>query len=189
MKGVYMSLNQPTSYLLPALVGCKVPGKGGHAVFAVRPIAAGSLLAVMGGEVVDGETLAQFAPERICRTIQVEENLYMWSAQDGPADWFNHSCDPNAGLRGQVALVAMRDIAAGEEVCFDYAMCDGTPYDEFPCSCGASLCRGWVSGDDWRRPDLWERYGGYFSPYLQARIDGLRRADPMLLRHGPLTYA
>lgn len=183
-----MSLNQPTSYLAPALAGCKVPGKGGHRVIAVRSVAAGSLLAVMGGEVVDGETLAQFSPERVRRTMQVEEDLYLWSSQEGPADWINHSCEPNAGFRGQVSVVAMRDIEAGEEVCFDYAMCDGTPYDEFECACGSSLCRGQVTGDDWRRPDLWDRYDGYFSPYLQMRIDRLKKSDPLWLRYGPLIH-
>lgn len=183
-----MSLNQPTSYLMPALAGCKVAGKGGHRVVAVRSIAVGSLLAVMGGEAIDGDTLAQFSPERIRRTIQVEEDLYLWSSQDGPADWINHSCDPNAGLRGQVAMVAMRPINAGEEVCFDYAMCDGTPYDEFECSCGSALCRGQVTGEDWRRPDLWERYRGYFSPYLQARIEHLKKSESML-RYRPAVYA
>jgi len=83
----------------------------------------------------------------------------------------NHSCDPNCGMSGQIALVALRPLEPGEEICFDYAMSDGTPYDQFPCGCGAATCRGRVSGDDWQRPELWERYRGYFSPYLQRRID------------------
>ena len=36
----------------------------------------------------------------------------------------NHSCEPNLGLQGQIAFVAMRDIAADEELTFDYAMTD-----------------------------------------------------------------
>jgi hypothetical protein len=35
------------------------------------------------------------------------------------------------------------------------------------------LCRGEVTGDDWSRPELIERYKGWFSAYLQARIDRL----------------
>lgn len=66
------------------------------------------------------------------------------------------------------------DIAPGEEICLDYAMCDGSAYDEFECGCGSPNCRGYVSGDDWKRPELWERYKGYFSPYLQRRIDRLK---------------
>ena len=69
----------------------------------------------------------------------------------------------------------MRDIAVGEEVCLDYAMCDGSDYDEFDCSCGSPNCRGRISRSDWERPELWERYNGYFSPYLQRRIARLKK--------------
>ena len=64
----------------------------------------------------------------------------------------------------------MRDIAPGEELCFDYAMTDSSDYDEFQCACGASSCRGVVRGDDWKRPELQDRYRGYFSTYLKKRM-------------------
>ena len=73
----------------------------------------------------------------------------------------------------QIALAACRDIRAGEEVCMDYAMVDGLAYDEFDCDCGAATCRGRVTGEDWRRPELWARYGRGFSPYLLRRIERL----------------
>ena len=68
----------------------------------------------------------------------------------------------------------MRDIKAGEELNFDYAMCDGSAYDEFDCYCGAEHCRGRVTGDDWRNPELWEKYDGFFSPYLALRIERVK---------------
>jgi len=167
-------VDAPTCYLAPALEGRAVPQKGGRGVFAVRPIQAGELLAVLGGEVLTGDMLLRLPPSQHRLTIQVEEDLYLWSSREGPADWFNHSCSPNAGLSGQIGLVAMRPIASGEEVCFDYAMCDGSPYDEFACACEAPNCRQYITGNDWRLPELWERYAGYFAPYLQRRIDRLR---------------
>ena len=39
------------------------------------------------------------------------------------------------------------------------------------CQCGGPDCRGRITGNDWQLPDLWERYRGHFSPYLQRRID------------------
>jgi uncharacterized protein len=68
----------------------------------------------------------------------------------------------------------MRPIALGEEVCFDYATSDSTPYDEFLCGCQEPGCRGKVTAQDWRLPELIERYQRYFSPYLQIRIQHLR---------------
>jgi hypothetical protein len=108
--------------------------------------------------------------------LQVDDDAFLLSTAEGPADWINHSCDPNAGLRGQISLVAMRDIRRGEEICFDYATSDGSDYDEFDCHCGSVLCRGRISGDDWQRRDLIERYEGYFSPYLARRIGATRTA-------------
>jgi hypothetical protein len=71
---------------------------------------------------------------------------------------------------GQIMLVALKDIDPGDEVCYDYAMCDGSQVDEFKCCCGSEFCRGRVSGQDWMLPELQARYRGYFSPYLARRI-------------------
>ena len=163
-------------YVSPKLEVRQLPHKGGHGIFALEPIQAGELLVLWGGVVTPANEFFQLPAEVRRYSIQIEEELFLvpeWPPE--PASFINHSCDPNAGLSGQIALVAMRDIAAGEEICFDYAMSDGSPYDEFECHCGASTCRGRVTGDDWRRPELWERYAGYFSPYLQRRIERLRR--------------
>ena len=164
-----------TDYLSPKLEVREFPEKGGKGVIARQAVQKGEVVAVWGGRVVTLAELATLPPEIQRHTAQVEEGLYLASTHaHAPADYINHSCNPNVGLRGQIVLVAMRDIAPGEELCFDYAMCDGSVYDEFDCACGAPNCRGRVSGDDWQRPELWERYAGYFSPYLQRRIDLLR---------------
>lgn len=171
-----MTFKQPTSYLVPKLVGKTLPAKGGHGVFAESPIKAGELLVAWGGEIIVGEALAHLPAAARRLSIQIEENLFLVPIQPGPADYVNHSCDPNAGMSGQICLVALRDIAPGEEICYDYAMSDGSPYDEFECHCGAATCRGRVTGDDWQRPELWQRYGNHFSPYLQRRINELRQS-------------
>ena len=56
-------------------------------------------------------------------------------------------------MGGASQVVAMRDIAVGEALTFDYAMADGSNYDEFDCACGTALCRSRVSGSDWSRPE------------------------------------
>ena len=169
---------ESTSYLSPKLVTKVHPEKGGWAVFAAAPIRANELLSVWGGDIMTLEQVINLPPEIRPYSVQVEEDLYLVTTrQPEGSDFINHSCKPNAGLAGQISLVAMRDILPGEEICFDYAMSDGSPYDEFPCACGASTCRGQVTGNDWTRPELWERYAGYFSPYLQRRIERLRHTQ------------
>ena len=148
--------------------------KGGRSVIARSTIAAGELIAVWSGKLVNRDGL-DLLPATLRRfSLQVEEGLYLASLNEHEgADYINHSCDPNAGLSGQISLVARRTIASGEEITYDYAMTDGSAYDEFPCGCGAADCRGRVSGDDWRRPELWARYRGPFLALSAAPDRGL----------------
>lgn len=165
---------QPNSWLSSSLESRNLDEKGGHGVFCVSPVRKGELLIVWGGTIVNRDQFNELDPLRQMLSVQVEEGLYLISTVFGPGDHINHCCNPNAGLRGQIAVVALRDIEPGEEICFDYAMSDASDYDEFECACGASNCRGRITGNDWRKPELWERYEGYFSPYVQSRIDRLR---------------
>jgi hypothetical protein len=146
--------------------------KGHRGLFAVGRIVSGTLLVAWGGEILCAEDFGLVAGRRRQHSVQIDDELYLVPfGRHDPGAWINHSCDPNAGMCGQITLRALRDIEPGEEVRYDYAMSDGSPYDEFPCSCGSVLCRERVTGNDWMRPELQQRYAGFFSPYLQRRIE------------------
>lgn len=163
----------PVSWLSPKCgVREILPGISG--IFALGRIVKDEILAIWSGEIMTRAQVEELPEKYQHYATQIEEDFYLAGEIDDPADFFNHSCNPNAGLRGQIVLVAMREIKQGEQICFDYAMTDGTDYDEFVCQCGASNCRHHVRGSDWENPKLWERYAGYFSTYLQKRIDRLR---------------
>lgn len=164
----------PTHYLSPKLQLKPNPEKGAGGIFAQEWVKTGELLLVWGGNILTGEQLEKAPAELIRFSVQVEENLYLTTVTTpSTADFVNHSCEPNAGLSSSISLVALRPIAPGEEVCYDYATSDGSAYDEFECACGTPSCRRRVTGNDWQRPELQIRYAGYFSPYLQRRIDRL----------------
>jgi uncharacterized protein len=60
------------------------------------------------------------------------------------AMFINHSCDPNCEtreVRGRVWITAIRNIAPGEEITYDYCLYDGGD-DQALCNCGAKRCRG-----------------------------------------------
>jgi uncharacterized protein len=145
----------------------------GRGLFATEPIAAGEVVAVKGGHIV--ETAAMDAlPARLRNSeIQIADGLHLVALTEDEYEpvmlFINHSCEPNTGFAGNVVLVTMRDVAAGEELTTDYAMFDDYA-GSMDCRCGAPSCRRVIHGDDWRRPDLQRRYAGYFSAYLQARI-------------------
>jgi len=163
------------SYLNPKCESRLLGGADECGVFARKQLQKGELICFWGGRVVDADELDPAMPHFNQRVLQIDEDLYLETPEPlEPADCFNHSCEPNLGFTGQIGLIAMRDIKAGEELCFDYAMCDGSPYDEFDCICGAKNCRRRVSGNDWKNHALWEKYNGYFSPYLARRIEALK---------------
>ena len=61
----------------------------------------------------------------------------------GVAAFVNHSCRPNCEtdiIGGRIWIIARRNVAAGEELTYDYNLFDGE--DDAPCLCGASRCRG-----------------------------------------------
>ena len=60
------------------------------------------------------------------------------------AMFINHSCSPNCETeesRGRVYICALRDIAAGEELLYEYNLYDSDD-DDADCYCGAPNCRG-----------------------------------------------
>ena len=163
------------SYLNPKCEA-REHAEGGCGVFSKRFIPKGELISLWGGTIVRRDELDPSMPRFTQRVLQIDEDLFILTAEDPePNDCFNHSCEPNLGFSGQIGLMAMRDVQAGEELCFDYAMSDGGPYDEFECFCGSPGCRGKVTGNDWKLPQLWEKYDGYFSTYLSKRIEKIRK--------------
>ena len=151
-------------------------------VFARRPINKGEIIAVWGGFIITQAQFEQLA-KRHFKNIEnyatkVASGFYLVSCTRGVLeddDFFNHSCNPNAGIKGHIMMVAMRRIAAGEEVTYDYAMTDADFDYSFKCSCAAKNCRKIITTNDWKKQELQKRYKGYFSWYIQERINALKK--------------
>jgi SET domain-containing protein len=149
-------------------------GIAGRGLLATQPIPRGDVVAVKGGHILTTAELDAL-PEKLRNSdIQITDDLHLAAVTDEEYEpvmlFVNHSCEPNVGFAGNVVLVAMRDIGAGEELTTDYALFDD--YDgTMTCSCGTPSCRCVIDGRDWRRPELQRQYAGYFSWYLQRKID------------------
>jgi len=159
--------------------------RNGRGVFITEALAKDALLMVFGGHVLTFEEEASL-PERIRDvSIQIDRGLVLGIVKTeelSAADFVNHSCDPNTGIKGQISLVSIRDLHAGEEITFDYGTAlyrvgGALPY-ALACNCGASLCRGKITHNDWRCPELQKKYQGYFPYYLQEEIQKLKSATP-----------
>jgi len=161
------------SWLSPD-VDVRPAGAKGVGLFATRSFGTGEIVSGFGGHVLPLAEFEQLPEDQQIHSLQISESLFMvCPAQGEPADFFNHSCSPNLGILGNILLVTMQPVAVGEELTFDYAMCDADSYDEFECHCLAANCRGKVTGNDWMNPDVQARYRGYFSTYLERRIAGI----------------
>jgi SET domain-containing protein len=164
---------QVSSYVTPKATKGQPSAVEGRGLVAVAPIAAGEIVAIKGGHIVDTATLSGLS-QRLRRTeLQIADGFHLVAVDDseyeGVMMFVNHSCEPNLGFDGNVVLVAMRDIEPGEELATDYALFDDCD-DAMRCRCGTPSCRGIIGGRDWRRPELQARYGRYFSPYLRGRF-------------------
>lgn len=145
----------------------------GRGLIANAQIGAGEVVAVKGGHVVETPTLLGLSEPLQNSEIQIADGLHVVALSDEEYEpvmlFINHSCEPNVGFAGNVVLVAMRDVAPGEELTTDYAMFD-TSEGTMDCHCGSPSCRRTIRGTDWQLPELQAKYDGYFSWYLQRRI-------------------
>jgi uncharacterized protein len=156
------------SYISPKAIirGSAIEGRG---LFAIAPIQRNEIVCIKGGHIFDTKTLNEVQGILGPAEIQIAEGLFIgpltWDEREGSMIFSNHSCEPNLGVKGQIVFVAMRDIEVGEELTHDWAMTDDDNYS-MPCNCGALSCRKVVTGQDWRRKELQEKYEGYISWHL-----------------------
>ena len=145
----------------------------GLGVFAREPVAAGEIVAVKAGHIVHRDEVVRLTAEIGDQSLQIHDDLYLSPRTADEVDEtsirINHSCDANVGFRGQVLYVAIRDIEVDEELCHDYAM-DRTDDYRLECACGTLACRGTVTGEDWRLPEVQARYEGFFVEYVAEKI-------------------
>ncbi len=100
----------------------------------------------------------RISPEKANELYDGAPRTYLYGLEDGKtvidgegiAAYLNHSCDPNCEIdevKGRVWIFAIRDIAAGEELLWDYNLYDDD--DPAPCHCGSPRCRGTMYSREW----------------------------------------
>jgi hypothetical protein len=126
--------------------------------------------------IAKGERIMRVAGEDVTRptrhSIQVGVDLHLESfgkdASDLGSAWryLNHSCAPNARMQGR-DLVALRAIANGEQVTFDYNANEWDMATPFLCACGAAKCRGLIRGYRHLSPELRAEIAEHVSEHIQ----------------------
>ena len=141
--------------------------ENGRGVFASRDFARGDLILETNGKVLNHQTE---------HSLQIGWGVHL--EPDSPIRLLNHSCEPSAGVktnaRGIPDFYAFRDLRAGEEITFDYAMTEFTHYprqDEdlefsMDCYCGSDTCRGRLGYYSELTDEVKKKYQGFVSDYL-----------------------
>lgn len=128
----------------------------GNGVFAVQDLAEGETLIEYKGQVINWKEALRRHPHDPAQPnhtfyFHIDDGRVIDGNVDGNASrWINHSCEPNCEadeVDGRVYIKALRNIAAGEELNYDYGLIIDEPYtpqllSEFPCWCGSEQCRG-----------------------------------------------
>ncbi|WP_066816289.1 SET domain-containing protein [Sphingomonas mali] len=147
----------------------------GKAVFAAAPFAEGDRLMSFTGRRFRADRIPSLMRGQSDRFVQVTPDHYM-----GPSgridDLVNHSCAPNAGLRFTdqgVFLVAIRDIASGEEICWDYSTTLAESNWHMICQCRTPDCRRVIGNFATLSPERqeWFRARNLVAPYLRRKDD------------------
>jgi SET domain-containing protein len=153
---------------------CEIQGSQihGRGVYATRDIAAGTKIIEYVGELIDKKESERRAWAQHAKAQKNgDAAVYIFTLTDkwdidGNVPWntarlINHSCGPNceAWIEGKrIFIHSLTDIAAGDELTFDYAF-DVDCYEDHPCLCGRDGCVGYiVSREQW--PRLREILGG-----------------------------
>ena len=140
----------------PALIEVRRSGVHGRGVFARRSIHKGTRIIEYTGDRISHAE----ADQRYEDHDESDNHTFLFSVDRGlvidagvggnHARFINHSCDPNCESvieRRHVFIDAIRDIAAGEELAYDYQIGrernDPPNVDEiYACRCGSERCRG-----------------------------------------------
>lgn len=147
----------------------EIHGLGAKAIDCIKK---GETVAVLGGVIIHKNDMPKYWQKMGQVGIQIDDNFFICPTSRKELEEtavFNHSCNPNCGFNGILCLVAIRDIQAGEELTFEYAMCE-TLIEPFDCGCCASTCRKKVCPEDWKGKELQTRFERYFSPYVRAKF-------------------
>ncbi len=142
---------------LPAMVRLGRSPLHGQGLFARAPIARGTRIIEYVGERITKAEAERREVQRLARLAAGGDgNVYIFELNqrhdlDGRVRWnparrINHSCAPNCEVqvvRGRIWIVALRALAPGEELTYDYSF-DYDAWRDHPCRCGAKECAGYI---------------------------------------------
>jgi uncharacterized protein len=154
--------------------------KYGKGVFADEDIKKGQFIHILSGEKISSNDLikkVQHGKEKIDDPLQIGKKTYI--DLDLLSRSFNHSCNPNAGIRKKSEMFALENIRKGEEITYDYSATIAPTIWNMKCKCGAKNCRK-ILGDITSIPDkqlIKYRMLGALQDYIKVVLKTIKRDE------------
>lgn len=99
--------------------------------------------------------------------LMVGKRSWIIPVNDSPWMAVRHSCQPNAGFSGKNIVVAMKDIAANQEITIDDSVTEADHFWHEKCHCGAKNCRGIIRAIQFLPAAIYKKYLPFISEYLK----------------------
>lgn len=100
---------------------------------------------------------------------------HWWIDPIPPFKFLNHSCNPNAGIKGTVTLFALRNIKPGEEITVDYSTFEGDEQWQLEggkkCMCGETNCRGVIKSIHYLPRQVYKKYLPFISTHFKREYE------------------
>jgi uncharacterized protein len=121
----------------------------GLGIFAAAPFHSGQSIVVdeegdyYQGAITEAQAMT-LGLDLSMHCFQIDEDRYLLP-HGSIDDLINHCCEPSAGIRLTelgYRLIALRDIAPGEQITYDYSTYISNPRERLKCECGSVRCRG-----------------------------------------------
>ena len=162
------------SYLSPK-TKVKKSSIGGRGLFAIKSIKKNELICLKSGHIINWATYWKYQNVIGDSYFQIDDNFMVAPLTKSELKksmmYLNHSCEANVGVCGEIRFVALKNIQIGEELTIDYAMAEANNTFRLDCNCGKKTCRKLITGKDWQNKSLQQKYKGYFSRFIQDKIE------------------
>lgn len=138
-------------------------------LFAAKDLAVGEIIFHARGEKVVLEVLNKKDSASYANALGLQRGLWINPPNTNPLRFLNHSCEPNAGIKGKVTIVARRPIKKDEHITIDYSI---TECDEFwdlghTCACGAKNCRKKITAIQTLPLSTYKKYLPFINLHMQ----------------------
>lgn len=111
----------------------------GKGIFTEQNIKKGQTVFMITGKVVNWEVKDEESSLYGPNWVGMSKNK--WIDPEGLANFLNHSCEPNCGIKGSRMVVALKDIKKGDEITIDYSITEMDQLWHMKCDCGSKKCR------------------------------------------------